>query len=78
MSLYEKILIALLNETSKLPPNPNLVSQGLEVKSKIGVEYKVVDVNDDDPNNLLFKIARADWESEFMPYDELKKYVEVT
>ena len=77
MKLYEKILIALLNESTKLQSNSSLVGKDLEIKSELGVDYKVVDVDDEDPENLLFKIARNGWVSEFMTYDELKKY-EVT
>jgi len=72
MCLYETVLARLLDEIKSV--DPKMIKPGLDIKNSDGFNYKVVEVDSADPDNLMYVIERPGWRSEPMTYKELEKF----
>jgi hypothetical protein len=68
--LYEKVLVRLLKEFKKA--DAKLIKRGYMVVNEEGFEYEVADIDDSDPENVLYVLKRAGWKSEPITHKDLK------
>ena len=76
MSVYEKVLKLLLEESQKIGvPDESMVKDGLVIKSPEGYEYTIKKVVKDKSGKNKYLIT-SDGHKEVLTYEELKKKYE--
>ena len=76
MSVYEKILALLLEESQKIGvPNEDMIKDGLVIKSPEGYEYTIKKVVKDKSGKNKYLITSDGYE-EVLTYKELKQKYE--
>ena len=76
MSVYEKVLKLLLEESQKIGvPNEDMIKDGLVIKSEEGYEYTIEKVAKDKSGKNKYLIT-SDGYQEVLTYEELKKKYE--
>ena len=79
MSVYQKILYLLLEESQKIDvPSEKMIRQGLRLKNKEGFEYTVDKVLKDEKTGKCKFLISSKGHKEIITYEDIKRDYERT